>query len=123
MAWSQKDDGSWTDPILLALSDRAYRLHDLCWTYCADKLTDGRVTRDEVARVAAMFKLVDPRCLDETIKELVTWKVWTEDLHGFVLVGWLDANRSAKEVRKARKRNAERQARWRQKAVPSEEDE
>jgi hypothetical protein len=122
MAWAQKDDGSWTDPTLLALSDRAYRLHDLCWTYCADKLTDGRVTRDEVTRVAAMFNL-NGHDLTKAIKELITWKVWTEDLHGFVLVGWLDANRSAKDVRKARKRTKERQARWRQKAAASEEDE
>jgi hypothetical protein len=123
MAWAQKDDGSWTDPTLLALSDRAYRLHDLCWTYCADKLTDGRVTRLEVARVAAMFKLIDPGLLDETIRELTTLNVWIEDLHGFVLVGWLDANRSAKEVRKARKRSAERQARWRRKSAAAEPDE
>lgn len=123
MAWAQKDDGSWSDPTLLALSDRAYRLHDLCWTYSADKLTDGRLTRDEVTRVAAMFKLTDPSCLDETIHELVTCKHWTEDLHGIVMVEWLKQNRSRKDVLKARKRASERQARWRSKSSASGEDE
>lgn len=123
MAWAQKDDGSWTDPTLLALSDRAYRLHDLCWTYCADKLTDGRVTRDEVVRVAAMFGLTDSDRLAETIDELLTRKAWTQNSPTYVLSGWLDANRSAKDVRRARERNKKRQARWRQKSAAAEDDE
>src|SRR2546429_5338613 len=102
MTWAQKDDGAWTDPTLLALSDRAYRLHDNCWTYSADKLTDGRITRDEVARVAAMFGLTDRECLKQAVVELLTWKVWQEDVEGYALVGWLDQNRSKQEVDETR---------------------
>ncbi len=117
MSWAQKDDGAWTDPTLLALSDRAYRLHDNCWTYSADKLTDGRITRDEVARVAAMFALTDRECLKAAISELVTLKLWTEDLTGYSMAGWLEQNRSKQEVDERRESARKRMTRWRSKSA------
>jgi len=112
MPWAQKDDGAWTDPVLATLSDPAYRLHDNCWTYAANKLTDGRISRAEVARVAAMFGLTDADNLTEIIGELVTSTLWTEDLHGYDLVGWLDQNRSRAQVESDRAQNRERQRRY-----------
>jgi len=113
MAWAQKDDRAWTDPRLCALSDRAYRLHDNCWTYSAERLTDGRISRDEVARVAAMFGLTDPDCLAKAIDELLTWQLWTQTMTGYAMVDWLDQNRSRKRVLRDRKRNREKLAAWR----------
>ena len=113
MPWAQKDDGAWTDPTLAALTDRAFRLYDNCWTYAADKLTDGRITRDEVARVAAMFGLTDPDCLAQVITELVTWKLWIEDLNGYEIAGWLEQNRSKREVLETREGARQRMADYR----------
>jgi len=123
MPWAQKDDGAWTDPRLSALSDRAYRLHDNCWTYAADKLTDGRITRDEVARVAAMFGLTDPAHLVKAVNELLTWKLWTQDTTSYEMVGWLEQNRSKKRVLREQRVNREKQRRWRAKQVSQEADE
>lgn len=120
MPWAQKDDRAWTDPTLCVLTDRAYRLLDNCWTYSADQLTDGHLTRDAVARVAAMFKLTDPKALSEAITELVTWKLWTEELDGFVMVGWLTQNRSRKRVLKEREKNRKKLAAWRAKMAAQE---
>jgi len=117
MTWAQKDDGAWTDPTLSALSDRAYRLHDNCWTYAADKLTDGRITRDEVARVASMFGLTEPECLNSAISELLTWRLWIEELDGYEIAGWLEQNRSKQDVLNSREATRQRQARWRRKAA------
>ena len=114
MAWSQKDDGSWTDPKLCALSDRAYRLNDCCWTYAADKLTDGRITREEVARVASMFNLTDRRELTKAINELLTSRLWKEDTTAYTMVDWITQNRSRKQVLHSRDLNRQKQARWRQ---------
>jgi len=118
MSWAQKDDGSWTDSRLCALSDRAYRLHDNCWTYAADKMTDGELSRDEVARVAAMFNLTDPRQLDQAIHELITWKVWTATQNpGYAMVRWLEQNRSREDNLKALEANREKQRRWRERSA------
>jgi hypothetical protein len=123
VTWAQFDDGAWTDPMLCALSDRAERLHFRCWIYAADKLTDGKVTRNEVTRVAAMFGVTDAECLAKAITELVTWRLWTENLDGFVMVGWLDANRSRKKVLRDRETNRRKQAAWRSKKVAAEAEE
>jgi hypothetical protein len=112
MPYSQKDDGWWTDLTLSKLSDRAYRLHDNCWSYGADKLTDGRLAREEVARVAAMFGVTDSQCLADTVKEIVMAGVWIQDVEGYVMVGWLDSNRSRERVERDRASNRERQARF-----------
>jgi hypothetical protein len=117
MTWAQKDDGAWTDPTLSALSDRAYRLYDNCWTYAANKLTDGRITRDEVARVAFMFRLTDIDELTQATTEIVSAGLWIEDTTVFELVGWLDQNRSKQDVLSTRQLTRERQARWRKKAA------
>lgn len=122
MTWAQKDDGSWSDPRLCALSDRAYRLYDNCWTYSADKLTDGRITPDEVVRVAAMFGLTSPKDLAKAIEELLTWKVWTQNSPTYVMDGWLAQNRSKKKVLRSRELNAQKQARWRRKMAPTEDE-
>lgn len=123
MPWAQKDDGSWTDPTLSDLSDRAYRLHDNAWTYCAYKMTDGRITRSEAVRIAAMFGMTDPDRVTQAISELVTAKLWTEDLHGYSLVGWLDQNRSRKQVLQDREKNRKKQAAYRRRMAESEASE
>jgi hypothetical protein len=115
MSWAQKDDGSWTDSTLSALSHIAYRLHDNCWTFAANKLTDGRLTADEVRRVSLMFGISDSE-LSKAIDELLTWQVWTRSTTAYEMVGWLDQNRSRAEVLAGREKTRKRQARWRRKA-------
>jgi hypothetical protein len=117
MPWAQKDDGAWTDSTLANLTDRTYRLYDNCWTFAANKLTDGRISRDEVARVAFMFGLTDPDCLTKAINEIVHAGLWTQDLIGYSMVGWLQQNRLKQDVLSTRQLARERQARWREKAA------
>lgn len=115
MPWAQRDDQSWTDPRLCALSHVAFRLHENCWTYSANRMTDGRVTEDEVKRVAAMFDVTDAGCLKKAIQELLDALLWDQDTTGYVMVDWLSQNRSRKVVLRDRKKNREKLAAWREK--------
>jgi predicted FMN-binding regulatory protein PaiB len=64
-----------------------------------------------------MFGLTDPDCLKQAISELVTWKLWTEELQGYVMVGWLEQNRSKQDVLETREGARKRMARWRRKSA------
>jgi hypothetical protein len=98
MPWANLDDGTWTDPVLGALSDRAFRLHVNTYAYCADLLTDGRVDARQVAQIAFMFQLASANEIKAAVDELLQAGVWTEDLNGFIVPSYVAANRSRAEV-------------------------
>ena len=115
MSWANLDDRTWTDPVLGALSDRAFRLHINTYAYCADQLTDGQVDARQVAQVAFMFQLTDADEIKAAIRELVQAGVWTEDLNAYTLPSYIAANRSRAEIEEDRRKNRERQAAWQKK--------
>src|SRR5437762_8022098 len=93
MTWAKLSDETWTDPVLTALSDRAFRLHIACLAYCADKLTDGALTARQVEQVAFMFGLTDEKELKATIAELVKSDLW-ESGQEYSIIDFLESNPS-----------------------------
>ncbi|MET7923136.1 hypothetical protein ABZT43_03905 [Streptomyces sp. NPDC005349] len=90
------------------LSDRAFRLHvsAICW--CAENLTDGHIRDRELALVAHI------RGLKPTAAELEKAGAWDRTDDGWVIHDYLDYNPSREQVLLERKKNAERQERFRQ---------
>ncbi|TMC35556.1 MAG: hypothetical protein E6J28_11750 [Chloroflexi bacterium] len=111
MTWAKLDDNTWTDPTLCALSGDAFRLHVFALTYCCQKLTDGELTRDAVARIGFMFGLRD-QALEKAITELVTFDVWSAELDGYAITEFTETNPTREKVEAARLANRERQADW-----------
>lgn len=109
MAWARIDDRFPSHRKVALLSDRAFRLHvsAICW--CAENLTDGRVAERELALVAKI------RGLKNTAKELEAAGVWDRTDDGWLIHDYLDYNPSRAQVLADRKKNAERQERFRQK--------
>jgi hypothetical protein len=89
------------------LSDRAFRLHvsAICW--CAENLTDGHISDRELTLVANI------RGIKATAKLLEEAGVWDRTDEGWVIHDYLDYNPSREQVLLERKRNAERQERFR----------
>jgi hypothetical protein len=111
VTWTKIGDEIWSDPDLTGLSDRAFRLQVNCYAYSSDKLTDGRLDARQVEQVAFMFGLTGDD-LKTAISELVHNGQWTEDLHGYVLVRYLEQNPTREKVIDDRRKNREKQAAW-----------
>jgi hypothetical protein len=108
MPWVKLDDRFPSHRKVALLSDRAFRLHvsAICW--CAENLTDGRISDRELALVAHI------RGIKATAKQLEEAGVWDRVDDGWVIHDYLDYNPSREQVLLERKKNAERQERWRQ---------
>ncbi|WP_159107490.1 hypothetical protein [Streptomyces rubrogriseus] len=89
------------------LSDRAFRLHvsAICW--CAENLTDGRISDRELALVTRV------RGVKATAKQLEDAGLWDRTDDGWQIHDYLDYNPSREQVLIERKKNAERQERFR----------
>lgn len=108
MPWVKLDDRFPSHRKVALLSDRAFRLHvsAICW--CAENLTDGRIGDRELPLVAHI------RGIKATAKQLEDAGVWDRADDGWVIHDYLDYNPSREQVLLERKKNAERQERWRQ---------
>ncbi|MCX5253566.1 hypothetical protein OOK27_05185 [Streptomyces canus] len=108
MAWARIDDRFPSHRKIALLSDRAFRLHvsAICW--CAENLTDGHVGDRELALVANV------RGIKATAKQLEDAGLWDRVDGGWVVHDYLDYNPSRDQVLAERKKNAERQERFRQ---------
>jgi hypothetical protein len=115
MSWVRLDDRFPSHRKVALLSDRAFRLHvsALCW--CAENLTDGHVGERELPLVARL------RNLQAAAKELVDAGLWDRVDGGWLVHDYLDYNPSRDQVLAERKKNAERQERFRRRkaAKPS----
>lgn len=109
MTWARLDDRFPSHRKVALLSDRAFRLHvsAICW--CAENLTDGHIGDRELAHVAHI------RGLKATAQELEDAVVWDRTDDGWVIHNYLDYNPSREQVLLERKKNAERQERFRRK--------
>jgi hypothetical protein len=107
MPWVKLDDRFPSHRKIALLSDRAFRLHisAICW--CAENLTDGRITDRELTLVAHV------RGLKATAKQLEDAGVWDRADDGWVIHDYLDYNPSREQVQAERKKNAERQEKFR----------
>jgi hypothetical protein len=80
--------------------------------YCAGRLTDGFMSRQQVRRfVAVGLDDVDGLC--QTLVDVGLWEV-DEERYGFVIVNFLKWNRSKEEITYSRARDAQRKQRERQ---------
>jgi hypothetical protein len=107
MPWVKLDDRFPSHRKVALLSDRAFRLHvsAICW--CAENLTDGRISDRELPLVAHI------RGIKATAKQLEDAGVWDRIDDGWMIHDYLDYNPSREQVLLDRKKNAERQERFR----------
>ena len=108
MPWVKLDDRFPSHRKIALLSDRAFRLHisAICW--CAENLTDGRISDRELALVAKI------RGVKATAQQLADAGVWDRTEDGWEIHDYLDYNPSREQVIAERKKNAERQEKFRQ---------
>jgi hypothetical protein len=108
MPWVKLDDRFPSHRKVALLSDRAFRLHvsAICW--CAENLTDGRIGDRELALVAKI------RGVKATAQQLADAGVWDRTDDGWEIHDYLDYNPSREQVIAERKKNAERQEKFRQ---------
>lgn len=109
MPWVKLDDRFPSHRKVALLPDRAFRLHvsAICW--CAENLTDGRIAERELPLIAKV------RGIKSAAKELETAGLWDRIEGGWEIHDYLDYNPSREQVLAERKKNAERQERFRKK--------
>lgn len=108
MPWVKLDDRFPSHRKIALLSDRAFRLHVSAMCWCAENLTDGHISDRELALVANV------RGVKATAKQLEEAGLWDRVDGGWVVHDYLDYNPSRDQVLAERKKNAERQERFRQ---------
>lgn len=108
MPWVKLDDRFPSHRKVALLPDRAFRLHvsAICW--CSENLTDGRIADRELPLVAKV------RGLKATAQQLADAGLWDRIDGGWQIHDYLDYNPSREQVLAERKKNAERQERFRQ---------
>ncbi|MEU3851770.1 hypothetical protein [Streptomyces sp. NPDC029554] len=107
MPWVKLDDRFPSHRKVALLTDRAFRLHvsAICW--CSENLTDGRITDRELPLVAKV------RGVKATAQQLQKAGLWDRIDGGWEIHDYLDFNPSREQVLAERKKNAERQERFR----------
>ncbi|MEV4041503.1 hypothetical protein [Streptomyces sp. NPDC049744] len=107
MPWVKLEDRFPSHRKVALLSDRAFRLHvsAICWS--AENLTDGRIGDRELPHVAHI------RGIKATAKQLEEAGLWDRVDDGWLIHDYLDYNPSREQVVADRKKNAERQERFR----------
>ncbi|MEU9558021.1 hypothetical protein [Streptomyces fumanus] len=107
MPWVKLDDRFPSHRKIALLPDRAFRLHvsALCW--CSENLTDGRISDRELPLIAKI------RNVKATAQQLADAGVWNRTEGGWEIHDYLDYNPSREQVLAERKKNAERQERFR----------
>lgn len=107
MPWVKLDDRFPSHRKIALLSDRAFRLHVSAMCWCAENLTDGHISDRELALVAKV------RGVKVTAKQLEDAGLWDRTEDGWAIHDYLDYNPSREQVLLERKKNAERQERFR----------
>jgi hypothetical protein len=102
MPWFMIDDGFWSHPKTVGLSDKAFRLWVRAGAYCAQHLTDGIVTRNTLAILGAKTKEAD---------ELWVAGLWDRvpDDGGYRFHDWHEYQKSASWWRDKREKDRARQ--------------
>lgn len=105
MSWIKLDDRFPQDERILALSDKAFRLHVTTLCLCGQNLTDGRISSAMLRLSANNAALVRTKSF---VSELVTSGLWASYEDGWTIVSYLKYNPDAASVKQKR---AEAQAR------------
>ena len=119
MPYLNSDDGTHDNPKVDALTDGAYRLWDAARHYAAKHLTDGRVPERKVARLTPNYRqqqlaeLLDADMLHHGGEGCGTETCVKGEAGEFVVHDYLEWNKPASWWTAKRRRDAERQAQWR----------
>lgn len=103
MSWFKVDDGFWSHPKVLTLSDAAVALWLKAGTYSCQHLTDGRV-------MSSMLRLLGS---EEAAQELVDVGLWKTVKDGYRFHDWDEYQETSTEVKQRREQARERQRRRR----------
>ena len=119
MTWTKIDDQFYDHPKIVAAGSLGIALFVCGLSYCSRHLTDGFITEIQVPR------LTDADEPQAIAKKLVKVGLWERRDGGYQIHDFLEYNPSAAKVKAERKRNARRQAEWRQRQeqVTAEETE
>jgi len=99
MVWFKIDDGFWSHPKVLELSDGAVALWTRAGSYCAGHLTDGEVKKSTLRVLAADH---------DAAVELVLAGLWDETANGWHFHDWAEYQPTREEVMKERAAATER---------------
>lgn len=99
MVWFKIDDGFWSHPKVLELSDAAVALWTRAGSYCAGHLTDGEVKKSTLRVLAADH---------DAAVELVLAGLWDETANGWHFHDWAEYQPTREEVMKERAAATER---------------
>lgn len=99
MSWFKVDDGFWSNPKVLNLSDGATALWVRAGAYCCQHLTDG-VVLSSVLRVLGS---------EDAARELVAVGLWKSTRQGFEFHDWSDYQETSAAVKKRREEQRDRQ--------------
>lgn len=110
MTWFKVDDGFWSHPKTLALSDSAVALWVRAGSYACQHLTDGFVS------VSTLRLLGD----DRVVGELVDAGLWLDEGGGFQFHDWIEYQETSVDVKDRREKARERQRKRRSGGVRGE---
>lgn len=105
MVWFKIDDGFWSHPKVLELSDGALALWTRAGSYCAGHLTDGEVKRSTLRVLGADH---------DAAVELVMAGLWDETPAGWTFHDWAEYQPTREQVLAERAAAAERKRKSRE---------
>lgn len=105
MSWIRLDDNFPDHPKTIGLSDKAFRLYISGLCYSSQYLTDGYLSAPVVRRLDGF----------EGVQELLSAGLWSQTPDGFLIASYTEYQSTKEEVEKAKKANADRVARYREK--------
>ena len=118
MPWTKIDDNFHSHPKTIAAGNDGVALFIIALSWCGGSLTDGFIPEAQVRRLSLSENW------RETADKLVRVGLWEIAEGGYQVHDYLDYNPSAKQVKKKRALDAERQAAWRgNNAQPQEKEE
>lgn len=99
MSWFKVDDGFWSNPKVLNLSDGATALWVRAGSYCCQHLTDGVV-------LSSLLRVLGS---EDAAEELVAVGLWKSTRQGFEFHDWAEYQETSATVKKRREEQRERQ--------------
>lgn len=110
MSWFKVDDGFWSHPKVLGLSDQAIALWVKAGSYASQHLTDGVIPRKALKALHGS---------PEAAYELVEAELWLDHIEGWCFHDWHKYQPTRSKVEADREKTRERVAKYREKKTPS----
>jgi hypothetical protein len=111
MTWVKHSDDFSSNPKVIGLTDKAYRLHFCALEYCSRHLTDGLVTPLALRSISVSAGLARPKSTANALVRAGLWK--TQRSKGWTIHDYLEYNPRAEVVKAERKKAAARMQRVR----------